>query len=322
MMFKNKKLLLILGICILIAASGGFLWFQKGQESNKKLVEELINPKIENIKITVSTIGEIKPQNRIEIMPSISGRVESILVQEGAKVRAGQVIAYMSSTERAALLDAARTTNPGELKKWKQIYKPVQILAPISGEIIVRAIEPGQSVNTTSVIMVISDRLIVRAEVDETDIGKVNKGQKVEITLDAYPEEVILGTVSHISYESKLVNNVTIYEVEIIPQKIPYYFRSGMSATLEIIIAQSKNALTIPLEVIIEKNNRQFVLIKGSDGQVQKQEIKLGLKNGTKAEVVSGLAPAMTIISKKTEYNFESNKEKGSPLIPRRRKKK
>jgi macrolide-specific efflux system membrane fusion protein len=52
------------------------------------------------------------PQNRLEIKPPIAGRAEEVLVNEGELVKAGQIIAWMSSTDRAALLDAARAQGP------------------------------------------------------------------------------------------------------------------------------------------------------------------------------------------------------------------
>lgn len=91
---------------------------------------------------------------------------------------------------------------------------------------IVRAVEPGQTVTSVDAVIVLSDRLIVKAQVDETDIGRVKTGQKATVSLDAYPREEIGADVDHISYESKLVNNVTTYEVDILPGEVPAVFRT------------------------------------------------------------------------------------------------
>ena len=84
-------------------------------------------------------------------------------------------------------------------------------------------------------MVVLSDHLIVRAQVDETDIGKITPDMKAIITLDAYPDTKIKASVEHIYYESKTVNNVTIYEVDLIPEEVPAFFRSGMNATVDFI---------------------------------------------------------------------------------------
>ncbi len=65
-----------------------------------------------DIDVTVLATGVVQPSNRLEIKPPIAGRVEQVLVNEGQHVRRGQVLAWMSSSERAALIDAARAKGP------------------------------------------------------------------------------------------------------------------------------------------------------------------------------------------------------------------
>src|SRR5262249_40126931 len=149
----------------------------------------------------------IQPQNRLEIKPPIGGRIEKILVEEGHIVKTGDILAIMSSTDRAALLDAARMQGAEALKSWDDVYKATPLLAPIDGEVIVKSVNPGQTVTPTDDVVVLSDRLIVQAQVDETDIGKVKLGQAAAISLDAYPKIHVRGTVDHIYYESKVVSN-------------------------------------------------------------------------------------------------------------------
>src|SRR3989339_1669357 len=71
-----------------------------------------------SINSVISATGIVEPHNRLEIKPSVAGRIESVLVEEGEKVKKGQILAWMSSTERATLLDAARA--PGEEEKKKR----------------------------------------------------------------------------------------------------------------------------------------------------------------------------------------------------------
>src|SRR5262249_53194260 len=145
-----------------------------------------------------------------------------------------------------ALLDAARLQGGADsLKEWEDVYKPTALIAPIDGEVIVKAVNPGQTVTPTDDVIVLSDRLIVQAQVDETDIGKVKIGQTVDITLDAYPDIQLTATVNHIYYESKIVNNVTMYAVDLLPDHIPDVFRSGMSANVQIIQAQKDHVLLV-----------------------------------------------------------------------------
>ena len=60
------------------------------------------------LQVSILATGAVSPENRLEIKPPIAGRVEQVLVEEGQMVKKGDILAWMSSTERAAVLDAAR----------------------------------------------------------------------------------------------------------------------------------------------------------------------------------------------------------------------
>ena len=96
-----------------------------------------------DLSVTVTATGMVKPYNRVEIKAPIPGRIEEVLVQEGEEVKQGQVLARMSSVERAALLDAARAQGEAAVKRWQEAYKVAPLLAPLDGMIIVRSVEPG-----------------------------------------------------------------------------------------------------------------------------------------------------------------------------------
>ncbi len=275
---------------------------------------------IENI---ISTTGTVQPQNRLEIKPPIGGRIEKILVKEGDKVKIGQTLVWMSSTERAALLDAARAQGEESLKDWQEVYKPTPLMATIEGEVIVRAVEPGQTVTSTDAVIVLSDRLIVKAQVDETDIGKVKIGQEAIISLDAYPQVKVDAKVDHVSYESTIVNNVTTYEVDIVPQRVPDVFRSGMSANVDIIEKSKDNILLIPLEALKRDKEGSFVLLgQGRGKKPVKRRVELGILGENNVEVVFGLKAKDTIIIKTQKYQPpKSSKLNSSPFMPFGRKK-
>ena len=187
MKFKTKILILI--AIVLITGTVAVIKFSKSTNTDTGIKE--IHPYTGNIKKTVSTTGTVLPRNRLELKPSAAGRIEKILVKEGDTVKTGQILALMSSTDRAALIDAARLQGADTLKYWEKAYKPISIVSPINGTVIVRSVEPGQTVTTSDDIIIISDRLIVKAQVDETDIGRVMIGQSADITLDSHPEILV-----------------------------------------------------------------------------------------------------------------------------------
>jgi len=317
---RNKKWKAVLALLIAVGLGVIFIIVLKQKQSPTESVK-LISPVYGAIQISISTTGTVQPQNRLEIKPPISGRVEKVLVQEGDQVRRGQTLTLMSSTERAALLDAARAQNKDQLAYWEEVYKPTPLVAPINGTVIVRAVEPGQTVTSGDAVIVLSDRLIVQAQVDETDIGKVKLKQTAVISLDAYPDTKIKAKIDHIAYESKIVNNVTIYEVDILPEKVPAIFRSGMSANVNIIEQSKENVLLIPLEAVKQDADGSFVLI--SSGRSEKpvmRRVQLGISDDKNVEVVSGLETQDNIVM--ASQSYQPLKDTGSgknPFLPSRR---
>ncbi|MFH1339437.1 MAG: efflux RND transporter periplasmic adaptor subunit [Candidatus Omnitrophota bacterium] len=314
-MNKNWRIYLIL--LIVSVASITLIIKIKQNKSVTGAVRE-ISPAYGNIRVSISTTGIVQPQNRLEIKPPISGRIEEILVREGEKVNTGRILAWMSSTERAALLDAARAQGEEALKYWQEAYKATPLIAPIDGEVIVRAVEPGQTVTSSDAVIVLSDRLIVKAQVDETDIGKIKLAQAATVSLDAYPQIKVEAAVDHISYESKIVNNVTIYEVDILPESVPGVFRSGMSANVDIIEESKENILLIPLEAVKQDREGSFVLLSQGRGKKPlERRVELGISDDKNIEVVSGIGPGDKISITAQKYLSSQNTDSGSsPFMP------
>lgn len=320
-MMKNKKWIYFSLLIVLVISAALIIRVRQNKPSGEVIRE--ISPSFGSIQTFISTTGIVKPQNRLEIKPAISGRIEEILVREGEKVSIGDILAWMSSTERVALLDSARSRGEKSLKYWQQVYKPTPLIAPIDGQVIVRAVEPGQTVTSSDAVIVLSDRLIVKAEVDETDIARVKIGQGAVISLDAYPQVKVKAKVDHISFESKLVNNVTIYEVDILPEEVPDVFRSGMSANVDIIDKSKENVLLLPLEAIKQDGKDSFVLLsQGKRRKTVKRRVELGIFDENNIEVTSGLETKDKVIIKTQEYiPSKNNGMGGNPFMPFGRKK-
>ena len=317
---RNKKVKIIFVISIVIVAAVVF-WQYKVKHSNPKgeMTKE-IKPVRGSIQNIISVTGTVLPKNRLEVKPPVNGRVDEILVQEGDEVKIGQILAWMSSTERAALLDAAQGQGEEALKYWKEVYKAIPLISPINGEVIVETTQPGQTVTTADAVVVLSNQLIVRAQVDETDIGKVALNMKAIITLDAYPDAKIESTVEHIYYESQTVNNVTIYRVDLVPQEVPPFFRSGMNTNVDFIVQDKEHILVIPVEAVSKehKNKENYVLIKQPNGKEPvKTRVELGITDDKNVEVISGINENDILIAKSQKYSLPQNSNTGSnPFMP------
>jgi HlyD family secretion protein len=126
------------------------------------------------------------------------------------------------------------------------------IRAPISGIVIKRSIEPGQTVavslSAPELFTIANDlrQIEVHARVDEADIGKVRSGQPVSFSVDAYPGQRFEGTVSQIRKAPEITQNVVMYPVVIAASNPEEKMLPGMTALVEIITARKDEVLQVP----------------------------------------------------------------------------
>ncbi len=308
----------IIGFLVLAAAAGSWLFLGRSKAASAAGVRN-IHAKIATIQTYISTTGTVLPRNRLEVRPPVNGRVEQILVQEGDMVKAGQILAWMSSTDRAALLDAARGKSDASLAYWNDVYKPIALVAPIDGQVIVATMQPGQTVTTSDAVIVLSDVLIFRAQVDETDIGKIAQGQEAMGTLDAYADTKIKCKVDHIYYESKTVNNVTIYAVDLKADELPAFCRSGMNVSVDFKAAGKENILTLPVDAVKKDKDGSYVMVSVPGGkEPARRAVVTGITDDIRVEIVSGLAGEDQVVVQRKKFTMPKSSTGTNPFAPAR----
>lgn len=313
---SNRRNLIISGVVAVLIGITLYYIFASGEDEG--IVYEPVVVVKDDITVTILSTGTVQPETRLDIRPPISGRAEEVLVDEGEVVKKGQILAWMSSSERAAMLDSVRAKGPEELAKWEDLYRPTPILTPIDGTIIQRNVEPGQTFSNGDSIFVMSDHLIIEAQVDETDIASVKLGDDAMVILDAYPTEKIPAKIRQIAFESRVVNNVTTYIVKVLPDSVPDFMRAGMTANVNFHIASKKGVLVVPNDVITIEDGKRKVLMPGKNAPAVR-EIETGLTDGRKSEVVSGLLENDTILIERVVK--KSSGSSSSPFgMPRMRK--
>lgn len=299
-----KKKIIITLVILALCFTGYNYFFKKDKVEQVSYTQaEVI---ISDVKEIIDTTGEISALNRVEIKPSISGRVDSLLVNEGDIVKKGQVLAYLSSTDRVAILDAVRANEKEKLSDWENTYKPTPVISPMNGKIILRNVVEGQTIAVSDVLFALADELIVLASVDETDIGKVKVGQKAVIRLDAYKDTDVEGVVFQILEEGQNVSNVITYYVKIRPYNTPKFFKSLMTANIDITVTDKKNVMVIPWDSINETEDGKSYVLTGDNREQTKKEIAVGIVDGDKTEVVSGLNPGDKILIKTNQYQLKN----------------
>jgi len=303
------KKVLVLIVLVAIVVAGYFYWQKRNGNDPGQISFETVGVKRGNIEIKVLSTGTIEPYTRVEVSSSVNGRIDKVEVHEGDRIREGDILAWISSEDRIALLDAARSglesaqkgNDPEAIKEAQmayeiadRAYKPVPLTNSISGEVISRSCEPGQNVSTQSVLFAISDRLVASVEVDEVDIGKIRLGQKTQITLDAFPDEGLKGKVTKISREGTLVSDVVVYNVMVDPLKVPRHWASGMTANVEFLVERKDSVLVIPKGAVNERRGGNFVMIL--EDQPTPRKIEIGITDGRVLEVTAGLMEGDSVI--------------------------
>ena len=233
--------------------------------------------------------GNVVPLRRVQLFPPVPGRIEAVYVQEGDYVREGQLLAEMSSVERATILDVAKSEGSDQVKYWEKVYKPIKIFSPISGQIIVVGSTIAQVVTNTTALFAISDQLMIRAQVDETDLAKIQPGMRAIITPYTYPDKKVEARVKGISYESAVVNNVSVYTVDIRLISPSRFMRSGMTVGAWVETSPARRVLAIPEGAIQYRNNRPVVMMKIA-GRGVERPIQIGIQQHGLVEVVSGVS--------------------------------
>jgi len=181
----------------------------------------------------------------------------------------------------------------------EQNLKDTKVFAPLSGVISARNVQVGQiiasaisNVGGGTTVLTISDlsHIYVIASVDESDIGKVEENQDVQITADAYPERIFRGKVVQIATKGVNVSNVVTFEVKIeVTSRNKLLLKPEMTANVEIIVADRQDTLLVPSSAISRRRGKRIAFVKNSAGSAEEREVEVGISDGVQTEILKGL---------------------------------
>ena len=232
------------------------------------------------------------------------------------------------------------------------------ITAPIDGIVVARSVDVGQTVAasmqapTLYVIAGDLSHMQVLASVDESDIGRVQQGQAVSFTVDAYPGETFSGTVSQVRLQPTVDQNVVSYTTVIdVPNK-SLQLKPGMTASVSIEIARADDVLRVPAaalrfrpasdgarsnagseangargtsgtggaprEARAPRNGNIRRVFVYADGAIQPHRVETGLSNGTMTAITGGdLAEGADVVTSAGDTKQNASAAPAtSPLLP------
>lgn len=223
------------------------------------------------------------------------------------------------------------------------------VISPINGVVVSRNVSKGQTVAaafTTPTLFTIAQDLkdmLIEADIDEADIGKVKVGQAVEFFVDAYPDELFTGKVQQIRLQPKTTQNVVNYTVIIELKNEELKLFPGMTANISIIVEKKMNILIIPATSLnyvlpdempkgIEINDtttfdeneigsRSKVWVK-EKGRIRAIVVETGITDGSTYELIKGLPENTEVVTSIEKKSSVVTTKKTSPLMPNVRGKK
>jgi HlyD family secretion protein len=151
------------------------------------------------------------------------------------------------ASAKADVAEASATLESNEIDLAKTI-----IHSPVDGIVLVRAVEPGQTVAAslqTPVLFVLAEDLTkmeLHVSVDEADVGRVRPGQKATFTVDAYPDRTFSAEITDVHYGAQEIEGVITYEAVLDVDNEDLSLRPGMTATANIVVAKVMDALLVP----------------------------------------------------------------------------
>ena len=182
------------------------------------------------------------------------------------------------------------------------------IRAPIHGTVLSRDVEIGSPVSSilnlganATLVMTLGqiEQVFVRGKVDEADIGRVRLGQPARIRVETFKDKTFNGQVTQISPMGVEKDNVTNFEVRVSIDNPGKELKANMTANAEIVLEEHADALIIPEAAVTydgQKNAFVDLLMPGAKNGRKKVQIKIGVGNGTKIQILDGLKQGDKVI--------------------------
>jgi macrolide-specific efflux system membrane fusion protein len=175
-----------------------------------------------------------------------------------------------------------------------------QLYAPFGGTVMDVAAEPGDRVGTEATMLTLAEMKepLLRFWLEESDMSNVAVGNPVNVTFEALPNYTFTGEVVRVDPVLVTFNGTTAVQsqVQLNLGDQDMTLLSGMTAEVEVISAETRGTLLVPLEALEETpDGRTVVSVVREDGQVEEREVEVGLKDAVNAEILSGLELGETV---------------------------
>lgn len=318
---KRKRWRYIALGVVVLAAIGAGVWFATGGVKIVVAARPERGPAVEAVYAT----GAVEPTYWAKVSSTQVGRIAEIPVKEGDRVKVGDILmrlddreakarlAELEAKERFLSADVARMAALAQrdiasqqayqrtvsdhaaavaaTAQARQRLTDLTLVAPLDGEILRLDGNVGEVLRSGDVVLWIGQRdpMRIEAEVDEEDIPKVQRGQKVLVKADAWPSRVFTAQVTSLTPKGDPVNKNYRVRITLDPGQ-PLHI--GMTTEVNIVVREVKDALLVPFGAM--RGEAVFV-VEGA--RARRRPVKVGIMGTSKVEIVEGLKPDEIVVS-------------------------
>jgi len=290
-----------------------------------------------NFRKTAKIQGRIDydSENVSEVETNIKGVVESVVAEDGKYIRKGDLLIEINSPEiLTAQQELIAATRPGssseaaaeaarkklgqmgisddlidQIEKAGIYSRNIKIMSPVTGYIVKRFVNKGDTVSGGNKLIIIADlsTVVFVGEVADADLPLIKKDEEAEILIDAYPNR-IFKTMTETVIPSGVIGKPSKVNMRI--TNSDNGLRPGMQGSAEIKIDMGPR-LAVPLEAIIDKDGRKIVYVETGGGKFEARIITTGITFGSQVEVTGGLKEGELVVSSGvTKVDSEAERQK------------
>ncbi len=278
-----------------------------------------VEAKLGRFQDTINAVGSLKGEAEIELRFQVDGRIEELNILEGGKVRKGEVIGRLSGQD--SMLKVERAKN--ELEQTEKLYQlggvsktkldearinldvaqtemdKTRLVATRDGILGDKGADIGEFVTPqrkVATLVAIKD-VLVKVGIIEKEVDKVYPGQKMLVTVDAYPGNVFEGTIQSIS--PIITGESKTFEIT---AKIPNpdsLLLPGMFARTKVITYEADDAISVPNDALTKTAGGFQVFVINKDNLAEARDVQVGYVSTENTQIQSGLNPGDVVIVQK-----------------------
>ncbi len=282
---------------------------------------------------TLRAVGVVAPADEVRLSFKTGGVVRSIEVQQGERVRAGQLLATLLDDEVAAAVSqaravadkAARDLDRGkalladEVATREQVEdlttanavaqaqlraalfnaRHSRIEAPADGVVLRKLAEPDESVAAGQPVLVVGNTgggWIVRAALSDRDVVRVQEGDTADVALDAFPGRLFTAKVTEIAAAADPQTGT--YEMKLAVDPAGARFVQGLVAKVVIADDDAESVAVVPITSLLEADGSEATVFVVAEGGVARRvAVRTGRLLGERVEVLAGVSPGDRVVT-------------------------